>query len=472
MSHQFNTEVDTIEVDMAALEVLEIDGSKGEGGGQVLRTTMAWSMLLGKPIKISKIRAGRAKPGLAAQHLAGINLVHAIGGESIRGNYLGSTQIEFTPKDLSLPCSENWVADPKTAGSISLLIQIALPCLFLRDKADQMHKHNRKLDAMDMSRSKFKLNLSGGTNVSFSPPIEHVEHVLIPILNRMGINKSLDPLSSSDMLSCSIERYGYFPKGMGRVEVEISPVENMRPFNHSRSDDKDVGRGPYEIKIIFNSQCGACEVGQSDIIVYDNVEALCREALGGAIDGVPAGERLTSIKVIKASGARDKGEGGATIALKASDHGAKKRDHTGGRKPKERLFSLVLVLAYESGATLYQHTGDLSLNVDAWSSTTKEQVLQGIQEMHSMVLSGADLDERTADQVVLYEAFAHLNAQTTAHGEKRQPSISSFMVPPESKVSSAHLETVAHLTTLLTGVVCTIERQPDTGCRRICFMLV
>lgn len=179
-------------------DVTQIDGSVLEGGGQILRLSMAFSTLLRKPIKISKIRAGRSKGGLRPQHLKGIVMANEMCGGSLSGGVIESSQIEFHPGSLR---SGKFEADTQTAGSIGLLLQIALPIALF-------------------GPSFSVLRLKGGTNADMAPPIDHTINVFVPILKKFGGG-----------CECSILRRGYYPKGGGEVEVRIPPVTNLNAIN-------------------------------------------------------------------------------------------------------------------------------------------------------------------------------------------------------------------------------------------------
>ncbi|KAJ8717492.1 hypothetical protein PYW08_005891 [Mythimna loreyi] len=171
---------------------IEIDGSILEGGGQILRTAISLSAILVKPVRVTNIRAKRSKPGLAAQHLIGIKLVADMCGAKLRGDTIGSTEIQFIPgKRIK---HGHYVADTRTAGSVSLLMQIALPCALLSD-------------------GPIVLDLKGGTNADMAPQIEYMTEVFKNTLKLFG--------ATFDM---KMHRRGYYPKGGGFVTVDCMPV--------------------------------------------------------------------------------------------------------------------------------------------------------------------------------------------------------------------------------------------------------
>mmetsp|Transcript_43157 Transcript_43157/g.70068 ORF Transcript_43157/g.70068 Transcript_43157/m.70068 type:complete len:376 (+) Transcript_43157:92-1219(+) len=181
-------------------DVTVLDGSIKEGGGQVLRNSMCYAGLLKFPLMVINIRAGRPKPGLAAQHLTGIQLVRDLCSGNLQGGLIGSTQIVFRPGK-TIGDQSNYRADPQTAGSISLLSQIALPILFF-------------------SPGPLTVELRGGTHVSTSPPLDFVAEVLRPTLERFGAHFDIET-----------ERKGFYPKGGGIVHLSTTPVHQLRPID-------------------------------------------------------------------------------------------------------------------------------------------------------------------------------------------------------------------------------------------------
>ncbi len=170
--------------------MLEIDGSFGEGGGQILRTALSLSCLLRKPFRMFNIRKGRRKSGLMPQHLTCVHALALISNASVHGGAIGSAELVFEPDE---PKPGDYFFDIGTAGSTSLLLQAILPPLVF-------------------SKKESRITLTGGTHVPFSPPYHYISGVFIPMLSRLGIK-----------IQVSILRYGFYPKGGGRIYVEVFP---------------------------------------------------------------------------------------------------------------------------------------------------------------------------------------------------------------------------------------------------------
>ena len=179
-------------------DFLDIDGSVMEGGGQILRMSVCLSALLRRPIRITKIRGRRAKPGLQAQHLNGIRLVADISRDSaLNGAAKDSLSIDFTPgKTIG---GGGYEADTKTAGSTCLLAQASLPCLFFADRES-------------------RLDLRGGTDAKMAPPVGYYVSVFRANLNKFGADFDFD-----------VARKGYFPRGGGQLILTVPPVRSLRP---------------------------------------------------------------------------------------------------------------------------------------------------------------------------------------------------------------------------------------------------
>ncbi|HEX5082896.1 MAG TPA: RNA 3'-terminal phosphate cyclase [Blastocatellia bacterium] len=177
-----------------------IDGSFGEGGGQILRTALGLSLFTGRPFRIEKIRAGRKNPGLLRQHLTAVKAAARIGQAEVAGVNIGSTQLTFTPNHIA---HGDYHFAVGTAGSATLVLQTILPALIISDNEDQQTR----------------LTLEGGTHNPFAPPFDFLAKTFLPLLRRMGAR-----------IEARLERYGFYPAGGGRFEIVITPVKRLEPI--------------------------------------------------------------------------------------------------------------------------------------------------------------------------------------------------------------------------------------------------
>jgi RNA 3'-phosphate cyclase len=176
--------------------MIRIDGSSGEGGGQIIRTALALSTLTGKPFEITEIRKNRPKPGLKAQHLFCVRSLKELCHAVVIGDELGSERLVYEPHEIEF---KNMSIDIGTAGSITLLLQALLPALIFSDK-------------------KISLKITGGTDTMHSMPADYFMSVFLPQLKKYA-----------DIDAELISR-GYYPSGGGQLNLKISPRYNMTMF--------------------------------------------------------------------------------------------------------------------------------------------------------------------------------------------------------------------------------------------------
>lgn len=177
--------------------MLEIDGSMGEGGGQILRSAVALSALTGKECRIENIRINRPRPGLAPQHLAGVRSVGSICDARLEGAEKGSTSLTFSPGKIR---GGDHQLDVGTAGSITLVLQACL------------------LPVIG-SGEPLTMRIRGGTNVRWSPPVDYYSLIFLPLLRKMGVDVSLE-----------ITARGFYPEGGGEVRVSVPPTMGISPL--------------------------------------------------------------------------------------------------------------------------------------------------------------------------------------------------------------------------------------------------
>lgn len=177
--------------------MITIDGSQGEGGGQVVRNALALSLVTGEPCRIANIRGRRPKPGLMRQHLTAVEAACAIGNAGCSGGAVGSAELEFRPGRVA-PGEYRFAVG--TAGSTGLVLQTILLPLIL-------------------AGGRSRVVLDGGTHNMMAPPFEFIERCFLPILNRMG-----------PTVTARLVRHGFYPRGGGRIEIDIEAA-SLRPID-------------------------------------------------------------------------------------------------------------------------------------------------------------------------------------------------------------------------------------------------
>lgn len=172
--------------------MIRIDGAFGEGGGQILRTSLALSLVTGEPVRIERIRARRKRPGLLRQHLTALEAAAAVGRAEVTGAVLGSKTVEMHPGSVT-PGAYRF--DVGTAGSASLVLQTVLPPLITANGPSEVV-------------------VAGGTHNPKAPPFEFLARTFLPLLARMG------PSVEAELI-----RPGFYPAGGGEIRLRITPAE-------------------------------------------------------------------------------------------------------------------------------------------------------------------------------------------------------------------------------------------------------
>lgn len=283
-------------------DIIILDGSIGEGGGQMIRNAITYGILLHKEFRMIHIRMGRTKPGLSAQHVIAIQLALSISNFNlnnrnshgvVHGNHLQSTEIHYIPPSSSIKTSivkkddgsmpipsiqqhpekrqemnvnisssneinnnikgdtttmtkqvRSITGDTKTAGSIVLLLQTAIPCsLLLSSLSDQE------------TSSFIELNLIGGTNATLAPPYDYWEKVFLPTIMKHCFSGS--KLSNQHIIQPKVLRRGYYPKGGGHVQVLVEPLSNS---NMMRINDEQKKNGSLLLPIQLTERGDICHI--------------------------------------------------------------------------------------------------------------------------------------------------------------------------------------------------------------------
>ncbi len=291
-----------------------IDGSMGEGGGQVLRTTIALSAVTGVPVKIVNIRAKRKKPGLQRQHLTSVKAVAALSNAVVKGLELGSTTLEFYPRELR---AGEFRFDIGTAGSVTLVFQAIMPLLpFLPGRTS--------------------IVVTGGTDVPWSPTVDYVRGVVVPILSLMGLNVKVELI-----------KRGHYPRGGGLVRYVVEdPPGRLEPLRIEK-------RG--EIRMIQG-------LSHATMLPPHVAERQARSAVEYLR------EKLGNIKMLvdlekDPSGTRGIGPGSSIALWAICDHSVLGSDSLGERgKPAEKVgmeAAMKLVEDLSTTAALDRHMSDI-----------------------------------------------------------------------------------------------------------------
>jgi RNA 3'-terminal phosphate cyclase (ATP) len=177
--------------------MIELDGSVGEGGGQILRTALTLSMITGQPFRIENIRARRAKPGLLRQHLIAVQAAAQVCGGEVTGASLGSQALAFLPGPVR---AGNYKFAIGTAGSCTLVLQTLVPALLLADGPSQVE-------------------VCGGTHNPMAPPAQFLQRAYSRAMADMGAQ-----------IEFKLKRFGFFPAGGGELVADIDPCSRLRPF--------------------------------------------------------------------------------------------------------------------------------------------------------------------------------------------------------------------------------------------------
>ena len=175
--------------------MIDLDGAAGEGGGQILRSALALSMITGQPFRITDIRANRAKPGLMRQHLVAVQAAAQVSGACVSGAELGSCELRFTPGPVKAGDYDFAIG---SAGSCTLVLQTIVPALLFAPRPST-------------------IRITGGTHNMMAPPVQFLQQSYLPLLARMGAEVGLE-----------LKRYGFYPAGGGEVLATVHPCRELR----------------------------------------------------------------------------------------------------------------------------------------------------------------------------------------------------------------------------------------------------
>jgi RNA 3'-terminal phosphate cyclase (ATP) len=178
--------------------MIELDGAAGEGGGQILRSALALSMITGQPFRITNIRANRSKPGLMRQHLVAVQAAAQVSGASVAGAELGSSRLSFTPRRVM---GGDYHFAIGSAGSCTLVLQTIVLALLHAEQPST-------------------IRITGGTHNSMAPPVQFLQQAYLPLFARMGAEVDIE-----------LNRYGFYPAGGGEVFATVRPCAQLRQIS-------------------------------------------------------------------------------------------------------------------------------------------------------------------------------------------------------------------------------------------------
>lgn len=214
--------------------MIEIDGSYLEGGGQIARTAISLSAITNEPCRIFNIRKGRPNPGLKPQHLSAIQAASKICNGNLKGCTVGSTEIEFCPGKIE---GGNHSIDIGTAGSVTLVLQTLIPICLNANK-------------------KSVLEITGGTHVPYSPSADYFQHVFCEFIKKVGLK-----------ISFETERVGFYPKGGGKVKLEINNEDRVLPLFLSKRGELEN----YSIYSIASDELKHAKVTERQILGAEKI---------------------------------------------------------------------------------------------------------------------------------------------------------------------------------------------------------
>lgn len=328
---------------------LMLDGSAGEGGGQILRTSLALSMSLGIPFHMLNIRASRPKSGLRPQHLACVKAAQEICGAAVQGAELDSRELLFTPGTVQ---GGEYRFDIGTGGSIMLLLQAIVPPLLTADAPSTV-------------------TVTGGTHVPLAPPFEFLRDCLFPCLEAMG-----------PKLTASLEKVGYMSEGGGRVTITVEPVPHLHPLQ--------LVHAPFTgAEAIIYAHGGAPKDDQAerDMLLSEKFAEL----------------GLTEATVRKAEGMPAEGSGNAVIVI--TKHGEACRvfgEYSQKNRPPVKVAEIAARHALEylrTDCAVDYHLGDqllVPLALAGGGSFTVTKVSSHIATCLSVIAQFMDCDDTTA----------------------------------------------------------------------------
>lgn len=390
--------------------LVEVDGGSGEGGGQLLRISMALAALLKLLIRIRSVRAARKVPGLRNQHLATVEFAQKVSGGFLEGAHVSSTELLFDARstdagvlrgELGDDGRVKMTAEAKTGGSVSLMVQGALPIVLFGHGPTSMD-----------------ITLMGGTHVSFSPTIDYMQVVLRDLLSRFGAQISID--MEKRMFTPGSSRLGKIMLSVEPADAALSPV--------------DLSISSSEIARVF-TRVTVMGMAATDLIAQRVAEAMktsLTEKLGGA--STLDQECMEWASVVERSGPT--ADAGGAHASKNSKQNRFSKHHR-GKGPSKSAMSVLCVVHTSSGGILSVDRTIVFASAQDAASKSPELAKDIANYLSTLLRNGVCVDEHLADNAVVYMALAR--------------GTSRLRVPKKSDRTSHHLETALDMVHRLAG---------------------
>ena len=237
------------------MEIVNIDGSQGEGGGQMLRTSLSMSAATGRPFEMANVRAKRTAPGLKRQHLTCLRAAAEVCGARIEGDEVGSQRVAFRPGRI---VAGRYRFDIGTAGSVTLVAQTVLPILLCADGASEV-------------------TITGGTHVPMSPCWEYFEKTYLPQLRKMGAE-----------VEAHLVKHGFYPAGGGEVVLKI------RPWTEAKAYDVTDSGSFREARVVARVANLPADIAAAEVeIVASQLPALAMRTESGSVESIGPGNYCT-----------------------------------------------------------------------------------------------------------------------------------------------------------------------------------
>ena len=280
---------------MPAISMIEISGDMLEGGGQIIRTAIALAALAGVDVRITKIREKRPNPGLQPQHVTAVRAIAAISNAETQGLAQGSRELEFRPHSHN---SGTFRLDVGTAGSIPLMLQALMPCL-------------------NFSSDQITLELTGGTDVKWSPPIDYLKLVVMPTLQKMEYASTI-----------TVNRRGHYPRGGGSVTITVQPSHSLNAITRlNRGELQSIEGLSHCVKLphhVAQRQTEAAkrklnDSGFSNLNIQNETYPPEKDAHLGPGSGIVLAAQFSDGSILGADSLGDRGKPAETVGQEAAD---------------------------------------------------------------------------------------------------------------------------------------------------------